>query len=71
MCKKICILDDVIQVPGNKVFPPDVREQLLELNTIQQCPSNITCPVVQELSDGVATEVVWETASVVLSLIHI
>ena len=54
-----------ICVPVNKVYPPDVREPLLELNTIQQCPPNVTCPVVQEHGDGVPTQVVWETASAV------
>ena len=63
-CKKGDFSHEIC-VPVNKVFPPDVREPLLELNTIQQCPPNITCPVVQEHRDGVPTEVVWETASVV------
>ena len=65
MLREKCTLDDVIYRPVNKVFPPDVREQLLELNTIQQCTPNITCPVVQEQGDGVPTQRVWETASVV------
>ena len=64
LCEK-CTFDAVIYMPVNKVFPPDGREPLLELNTIQQCPPNITCPVVQEHGDGVPTQGVWETASVV------
>ena len=64
LCEK-CTFDDVIYMPVNKVFPPDGREPLLELNTIQQCPPNITCPVVQEQVDGVPTQGVWETASVI------
>ena len=45
------------RVPVNKVFTPDVGEQLWEVSTMQQCSPYVTCPVVQELEDDVPTDV--------------
>ena len=47
------------------MFPPDVTEPLLQLNTIQQCTPNVTRPVVQEQGEGVPTQGAWEAAGVV------
>ena len=60
---KKCKFSHEICVPVNNVFPPDVREPLLESSTKQQCSPNTACPVLQALVDGVPTQVLWETGS--------
>ena len=64
MCKK-CDFCDVTCVPVNNVFPPDVREPLLEYNTTQQSPPGIACPGLQAHVNGVPTQVLLDTGSVV------
>ena len=54
-----------ICVPVNKVFTPDVREQLWDVSTIQQCSPNTAYPVAQAYEDDVPTEVHLDGATVV------
>ena len=63
-CKK-CDFSHETCVPVNNVFPPDVREPLLESNIKQQCSPNTACPVPQAHGNGVPTQVLWETGRVV------
>ena len=73
-------------MPVNKVFQPESTEPLFEVNTIQQSTPTIPCPVEQELSGSVPTQLAWEDVVVIsgdadglnewleeycLSLIHI
>ena len=62
-CKKGDIFHEIC-VPVNKVFTPDVREQLSEVSTIQQCSPNTACPVAQAHEDDFPTEVHLDGATV-------
>ena len=63
-CEK-CIFDHVIYMSVNNVFPPDVRDPLLESGTAQQRPVSAACPVLHAFVNGVPTQVLLDTGSVV------
>ena len=62
---EMCTFNYVTCVPVNNVFPPDVRDPLLESGPTQQRPVSAACPVLHAFVNDVPTQSAWEDIEII------